>query len=544
MTIEVTDDNAEAPSAPTTPRVSTAEPTDEEPNLDPTTMLAVTWDEPTNTGPPITDYTVQYKVSGDSSDFKSENVTFEDDANTNRSATIRELDDDTSYQVQVMATNAEGEGAWSPPGTGKTEFANARPRFNSSSTVELHVDENTPAGRNIGVPVDASDVDGHVLTYSLEGVNKELFAIESRSGQIRTRAPLDYESRSSYSLTVRADDGRNADNSSAARSVTITVRDEDESPSRPAAPTLSGIPGSTTSVRVSWDAPSNMGPPITDYDVQYHTGGGGPIRWNHEGRDRSTIITGLSAGTNYEVQVQASNGEGRSEWSAPGSGSPDPDETNNPPSFFGGPRTFSVAENTDAGANIGSPVTATDPDRDPLTYTLEGTDAPSFDIAPISGQIRTRSPLNYEAKDSYAVTVKADDRRGGADTIEVTITVTDVDGEAPAAPAAPTVESTPRSSTSLDVSWEAPENNGPPITAYDVQYRDARSRFTSWPHDGDGRTTTITGLTADTSYDVQVLARNDEGMSDWSDSGTGSTNRDRHQQPACVRQHEHDQKRA
>ena len=544
VTITVTDVTTEAPSAPSTPSVRAAEPTDDEPNLDPTTMLSVSWVEPQNAGPAITSYEVRYKVSvggsWESSADTNDNVEFDngdtndnvefDNGDTNdgttRGATITGLDHDTTYEVQVQATNAEGGEHWSDSGTGKTHFANARPRFNNRSAVELHVDENTPSGQTIGVPVDASDVDGHLLTYTLEGVHKDLFTINGRSGHIRTGASLDldYESRRSYSLTVRADDGRDADNSTTTTSVTITVRDQDESPLRPAAPTVSGIAGSTSDVRVTWDEPSNDGPSIIDYDVQYRTGGGGFKPWTHEGTDRSTIITRLSAGTNYEVQVRASNGEGQSEWSSSGSGSPDPDETNNPPAFSGGPRTFSVAENTDAGANIGSPVTATDPDRDPLTYTLEGTDAASFDIDPISGQIRTRSALNYEAKDSYAVTVKADDRRGGADTIEVTITVTDIDGEAPTAPAAPTVEATPRSSTSLDVSWEAPENNGPPITDYDVQYRDASSRFTSWPHDGDDRSATITGLTADTSYDVQILARNDEGMSGWSDSGTGSTN--------------------
>ena len=526
VTITVTDVLNEASSAPPRPTVRAAQPTDDEPNLDPTTMLSVSWVEPQNAGPAITSYVVQYKVSvGGSWESSADNVEF-DNGNTNdgttRGATITGLDHDTTYEVQVRATNAEDESSWSDSGTGKTHFANARPRFNNRSAVELHVDENTPSGQTIGVPVDASDVDGHVLTYTLEGVHKDLFSIQGRSGHIFTGASLDYEARRSYSLTVKADDGRDADNSSATTSVTITVRDQDESPLRPAAPTVSGIAGSTSNVRVTWDEPLNDGPSIVDYDVQYRTGGGGFKPWNHEGTDTSTIIMGMSAGTSYEVQVRASNGEGRSEWSASGSGSPDPDETNNPPAFSGGPRTFSVAENTAAGANIGSPVTATDPDRDPLTYTLEGTDAASFDIAPIIGQIRTRSPLNHEAKSSYAVTVKADDRRGGADTIRVTITVTDVDGEAPATPAAPTVAAA--SSTSLAVSWDAPENTGPPITDYDVQYRDASSSFTSWPHNGAGRSATITGLTADTSYDVQVLATNAEGTSGWSSSGFGRTN--------------------
>ena len=52
---------------------------------------------------------------------------------------------------------------------------------------------------------------------------------------------------------------------------------------------------------------------------------------------------------------------------------------NNPPVFSGGPRSFSVREDTPSGRPIGSPVRATDPDAgDTVTHALEGTDAASF----------------------------------------------------------------------------------------------------------------------------------------------------------------------
>ena len=122
-----------------------------------------------------------------------------------RSAIITGLDDDKSYLVQVQATSDEGTSVWSIAGTGRTRFANTRPRF-SRDAFTLRVDENTPSGRSIGRPVAATDDDGHVMTYTLEGINKDLFSIESRSGHVRTRASLDHEDRDSYSLTVRATD--------------------------------------------------------------------------------------------------------------------------------------------------------------------------------------------------------------------------------------------------------------------------------------------------------------------------------------------------
>ena len=77
-----------------------------------------------------------------------------------------------------------------------------------------------------------------------------------------------------------------------------------------------------------------------------------------------------------------------------------------------------------------SPVRATDADNDNLTYTLEGTDHGSFSIDELSGQLKTKSALDHEAKESYTVRVKASDGNDGVDTIDVTITVTDVN-EAP-----------------------------------------------------------------------------------------------------------------
>ena len=115
--------------------------------------------------------------------------------------------------------------------------------------------------------------------------------------------------------------------------------------------------------------------------------------------------------------------------------------------------TPSVAENTPPGVNIGVPISATDADEDSLdnddlefgntlTYSLEGTDAASFDIDPSTGQFITKAALDMETNPSYEVTVKVDDgeTRNNDITRGVTITVTDVD-EPPLAPAAPTVVS-------------------------------------------------------------------------------------------------------
>ena len=70
----------------------------------------------------------------------------------------------------------------------------------------------------------------------------------------------------------------------------------------------------------------------------------------------------------------------------------------------------SVAENTDAGKTVGSPLTATDDNGDTLTYTLTdavgGTDgeSASFGIDWGTGQILTKGDLDHETTvETYTV---------------------------------------------------------------------------------------------------------------------------------------------
>ena len=196
------------------------------------------------------------------------------------------------------------------------------------------------------------------------------------------------------------------------------------------------------------------------------------------------------------------------------------------PEFSPTTATRSVPENTAANTNIGAALpAATDGDNDPLTYTLEDTDAASFNFNAATRQLSTKSGGTYdhETQPSYSVTLKADDDNGGSDTLAVTITVTDVE-EPPGRPAAPSVTAVDGTPTSLLVNWTAPSNTGPAIDNYDLRYREGSSgSWTNGPQNVSGTSETIPGLTESTSYQVQVLATNAEGASPWSLPGSGQT---------------------
>ena len=284
----------------------------------------------------------------------------------------------------------------------------------SGAMITRSVAENTAAGQNVGAPVAATDPNNDTLRYTLGGPDAGSFDIVSTTGQIRTRSGVtyDHESRDSYSVTVTASDGVGR----AVATVTISVTDVDEPPSAPAAPTVSGTPNSITSIDVAWSAPANAGSPVTDYDLQYRQGSSGD--WTDGPQDvsaTSATIGSLMANTAYQVQVRASSEEGTSGWSQPGSGRTR-EIANRAPEFDPAAVTLSMAELTPAGQDVGTPVTATDPDDDELSYSLGGTDAESFDIDSESGQIRTveGAVYDYETKTSYSLTVTASDPFGAS----------------------------------------------------------------------------------------------------------------------------------
>ena len=182
--------------------------------------------------------------------------------------------------------------------------------------------------------------------------------------------------------------------------------------------------------------------------------------------------------------------------------------------------TRAVPESAGMGTSVGVPVTARDEDNDRLEYWLLGPDAAFFEVDRETGQLTTKTLLDYEAQSEYLVWLRVRDDKGEIDGANLTIAVMDMD-EPPLQPGAPEVVSA--GLTSLAVSWKAPDTQGPEITDYDVQYREAGGEFRDAGYDGVGLSTTLEDLRPGTGYEVQVRAINAEGAGAWSESGLGET---------------------
>ena len=254
----------------------------------------------------------------------------------------------------------------------------------------------------------------------IKGDDASFFAVDGASGQLLTRAPLDHEARDSYRLWMDVSDRKGGIDTIR---VDITVTNVDE------APVLTG-----------------------DTVIDYPEGGRGDaaaytaadpeeaqVAWALTGDDAGafSIDTGdLSFRTPpdfeapadadednvYTLTVEASDGTGAASLDV-AIAVTDVDE--------GPVLTWDAAiDYAEGGAGDVGTYTAIDPEGDDIAWTLTGDDAGSFSIG--GGTLSFRAPPDFEAPGDangdnvYTVTVEASDGTGAA-SLDVTITVTDVD---------------------------------------------------------------------------------------------------------------------
>ena len=193
VTINVTDDDTEAPGMPEAPTVSALS----------STSLSVAWSEPANSGPAITDYDVQYRAgsAGDFTRWTHDGVA--------TATTITGLAPSTEYEVQVRAISGEGMGAWSSSGTATTLAPSASLGVPIFSPSTVSADEGSTATYQVALSVQPS---GNV-TLTLESSDTGALEVSPRSLTFTTS---DWDVR--QTVTVRGVE----DSGTADETVTVT----------------------------------------------------------------------------------------------------------------------------------------------------------------------------------------------------------------------------------------------------------------------------------------------------------------------------------
>ena len=119
----------------------------------------------------------------------------------------------SSYSATVTATDGKNTTTQDITVT-VTNVNDNSPVFTSGAAFSV-AENQTSVGT-----VLANDADGDSLTYSLSGADASAFSINSSTGVITFNSAPDYETKTSYSVTVTASDGTNAETQSLTISIT------------------------------------------------------------------------------------------------------------------------------------------------------------------------------------------------------------------------------------------------------------------------------------------------------------------------------------
>ena len=215
-----------------------------------------------------------------------------------------------------------------------------------------------------------------------------------------------------------------------------------------------------------------------------------------------------------------------------------PTPANRPPRFTN-QASFTLAE-TERGGTTFSLTAVDDDDTDSVTgYAITGgADRGKFSIGQRTTGARPgtyflelnagadryanadyENPTDADGNNVYEVVVAVTSGTGSRElttALTITVEVTNVI-ETSDRPDEPNVEFT--TETSVTVTWTKPYSPYADITGYDVRYRPQNTAtWIVWPHSDTTLSATITGLTTNADYDVQVRANSPEGASEWSPS--------------------------
>ena len=290
---------AGAPDAPAAPTLSAGN-----------AQMSVSWSAPADNGSAITDYDVRYSSNSGAAWTELPDNT----PSTALSATIGSLTNGTTYEVQVRAANARGDGAWSSSATLKS----GAPATPSEPALVPGLTQITASWT---VPADnGSAITDYDVRYRTSTSSTWTEWNASNTGTTASATITGLTTGTAYEVQVRA---TNAVGDSAWSASATSAAG---APTAPSAPTLTAV---NTALGVSWSAPTNdNGSAVIDYDVRYCStscdAAGSWTEWNagNTGTATSTTITVLTNGTSYRVQVRAANARGDGPWSASTTGTP------------------------------------------------------------------------------------------------------------------------------------------------------------------------------------------------------------------------------
>ena len=287
------------------------------------------------------------------------------------------------------------------------------------SASEVAVKENV-YGATI-TTVKATDKDGDKISYS---VNDNRFEVDNKGNlKLKSGQSFDYEKEKAVNVTVTAKDAKGA---SVSKTVKINVENVNEKPDldvgKDEVTVKENIQGATVTT-VKFSDPDGDKPSYTVSDNRFEVVSGNlklkdGVALDYEKEKTVTVKITAKDGKGLEdsetVKINVSNDT---------ADDPITPKPNQKPVWTSATETTTVKENA-AGANIATKATASDPDKDALTYTVSDN---RFEVDNKGNlKLKAGQSLDHETAKTVTVKVTATDSKGLSAVKTVTINVEDV----------------------------------------------------------------------------------------------------------------------
>ena len=371
-----------------------------------------------------------------------------DSTSADTSHSFSGLSANTAYTLQVRAKNRAGDSS-------------------AASATSVKTLPNAPTGASTSA-ITASSI---TLSWTASAGGADTYEV-SRDGSVWTDAGggdtehvfSGLSANTAYTLQVRA---KNASGATAAVSATAVKT----LPAAPTSPTTSSITAS--SITLSWTASAGGADTYevsTDGSVWTDAGGG----------DTEHVFSGLSANTSYTLQARAKNGSGATA------------------------AVSATAVKTLPAAPTSPTTSAISASSITLSWTASAGGADTYEVS-TDGSVWTDAGggdtehvfSGLSANTSYTLQARAKNASGATAAVSATAVKT-----LPAAPSSPTTSAI--SASSITLSWTASAGGA---DTYEVS-----TDGSVWADAGGGDTEHVfSGLSANTSYTLQVRAKNASG---------------------------------
>jgi len=293
--------------------------------------------------------------------------------------------------------------------------------------------EDASAGTTLSSNPTCSDPDDDTVQFFIDNGNTgDVFSIDSTTGKIKLASSLDYETKSSYKLTIRCTDvpGTDAQGNSlvpmsSSATWTVLVKDVNEAPTLDAS-TFSVAENSAADTVVGTVAGTD--PDAKDTLKYSITSGNTGTAFKIASSSNKGTISVNKASLNYEriptysLVITVTDAKGKTDTATVQIQITDKNDA----PVLAAPTAAQIPESSSRGTTVGGGLSATDEDGDSITFMIASGNTDSTFSLSTTGVLTLAKEVDYETTSRYNLKVKAVDEAGLSNTKTWTIFITNV----------------------------------------------------------------------------------------------------------------------